>query len=117
MPTVAGAWLAGRFDNDRSVARAALASFNSVFPSEEKQRGVWVVFEKAILSYSRDAALEETPSTLSDERTVSPDDAEGKYARVVATSLSVVTNLLGKLFRGFLQACKPLIFASRRGDS
>ncbi|KAI9830833.1 MAG: hypothetical protein M1819_005358 [Sarea resinae] len=94
MPRVVGAWLAGLYDPDRTVARASQTSLKSVFPTEEKLRTIWKAYQGPILEYSRDAVLRESVLTLSDERTVSPDDAEAKYARVVGTSVSVVVNLL-----------------------
>lgn len=97
MPKLVGAWLAGLYDNDRPVAKAARDSFTRVFPTEEKMRAIWKVYHSPILEYTQDAILRETVQTLSDERTVSPDDAEAKYARVVGSSISVITHLLGKL--------------------
>jgi len=96
MPKLVGAWLAGLYDNDRPVAKAARESFNRVFPIEDKMRAIWKVYHLPILEYSRGAILRETVQTLSDERTVSPDDAEAKYARVVGSNISVITHLIGK---------------------
>jgi len=89
-----GAWLAGTWDNDRQVSRSAHDSVKSVLTTEEKRQGFLKAYAHPILEYSRDALFKETVQTLSDERVVSPDDAEGKYARVVGTSVCVVTNLL-----------------------
>ncbi|KAK5000224.1 hypothetical protein LTR66_000888 [Elasticomyces elasticus] len=97
MPTVAGAWLAGQHDSDRAASRAAQDAFKQVFPTPEKLKNVSKVFQQPILEYCRDAILNETLQTLSDERTVSPDDAEATYARVIATSMAVVVALLTDL--------------------
>ncbi|KZF25198.1 hypothetical protein L228DRAFT_63765 [Xylona heveae TC161] len=97
MPNVAGSWLAGLYDNDKQVARAAQDSLRLVFNSTEKFRAVWKIYQQSILEYSRDAILRETVHSLSDERTVSPDEAEGKYARVVATSIALLTELLSQI--------------------
>ncbi|KAI9877231.1 MAG: hypothetical protein M1830_004467 [Pleopsidium flavum] len=97
MPNLVGAWLAGLHDNDRPVAKAAQDSFRHVFPTQHKMRAVWKVYQSPILEYSRDAILKETVQSLSDERTVSPDDAEAKYARVVGTNISVITDSLAEL--------------------
>ena len=94
MPVVVGAWLAGLFDNDRLVARAAQESFKQVFPTPEKTQNLWKVFKRAILEYCRDAILRETAQTLSDERSVSPDDAEAKRSRVLGTGISVLFKLI-----------------------
>ncbi|KAK5169052.1 uncharacterized protein LTR77_006361 [Saxophila tyrrhenica] len=97
MPRIAGPWLAGTFDNDRTVARAASEALTLVFPTTEKVQGVWKAFQRSILEYCRDATLKETVGTLSDERTVGADDANATYARVVATSLSVIGSLMAEL--------------------
>ena len=95
MPATVAYWLMGLYDNDKSVNRAAKESFNHVFSSPEKRASVWRLYQSPILECSRDILLKETPNTLSDERTTSPDDASAKYARVVGAALMVVTHLLG----------------------
>lgn len=97
MPKVAGAWLAGLYDTDRSVSRAAQDAFTLVFPTPEKQAGFGKVFQRPILEYHRDAIMKETVQTLSDERAVSPEDAQAKYARLVSSSISVISSLLQDL--------------------
>ena len=59
-------------------------------------KNLWKVYQLSFLEYSRDAILKETVQTLSDERTVSPDDAEAKYARVVGAAILVVFHILGQ---------------------
>ena len=99
MPRIIGTWLAGLYDNDRLVTRAATEAFTQVFPGDGgKQKAVWKVYQSSILEYCKDAILKESVRTLSDERTTSPDDAEAKYARVVGSAMLVVTNLLGTSF-------------------
>lgn len=97
MPRIAGPWLAGLFDSDRAGAKAASDALHLVFNTPEKVYGVRKAFQRPILEYCRDAALYETIQTLSDPRTVNPDDAEATYARVVATSLTVISSLLHEL--------------------
>lgn len=99
MPKVAGSWLAGTHDADRAVATAAQNALRGTFTTEEKIHNVSKVFQGSILEYCRDAVLEETVQTLSDERTVSADDAEATYARVLSTSLNVVASLISSLSR------------------
>ncbi|KAI4200351.1 MAG: hypothetical protein LQ350_003999 [Teloschistes chrysophthalmus] len=94
MPDVVGAWLAGLFDGDKMVSRSAQSSFKEVFQSEEKINNVWTVYSGSILQYCSDVVFKETVYTLSDERTVSPDDAAAKYARVVAAAVLVVRYVL-----------------------
>ena len=95
MPTIAAPWLAGMYDNDKSVSRAANDSFTRAFSSQEKRRNVWRLYQSSILQYSKDVVAKETATTLSDERTTSPDDASAKYSRVVGAAVMVVTSLLG----------------------
>ncbi|EAU39241.1 conserved hypothetical protein [Aspergillus terreus NIH2624] len=77
------------------VQRAALESFTRVFSTEEKRSGVWKIYQSSILDFVDDVILQQTPQTLSDERTVKPDDAEAKYARVVATALLLFNRIIG----------------------
>lgn len=97
LPKVIGAWLAGIYDNDRPVQRAALESFARVFSSEEKRNNVWKIYQGSILDFVDDVILQQTALTLSDERTVKRDDAEGKYARVVEAATMLFNRVLGTL--------------------
>ncbi|OJD18968.1 hypothetical protein AJ78_01080 [Emergomyces pasteurianus Ep9510] len=91
---VVGAWLAGLYDSDKLVFRAAQESVVRAFPTEEKRQSLWKVYRSAVFEFVIDAILQQTPQTLSDERTVRPDEAEAKHARVVATALQVFNQLL-----------------------
>lgn len=95
MPKVIGPWLAGLYDNDRSVSRTTQESLKQVFPSAEKLSNLWRLYQASIIVYSLNAITEETVNTLSDERTTSPDDAFAKHARVLATGILLVTYILG----------------------
>ncbi|RFU30558.1 hypothetical protein B7463_g5769, partial [Scytalidium lignicola] len=96
IPKVVGSWLAGTYDRDRAVARAARDGVSSFLDTNEKQMLFWKRCQPQILQYAQEA-IKETPETLSDERSVSPDDAQSKYFRVIGASLSLVLNLLLKL--------------------
>ena len=96
MQQIIGSWLAGLYDNDRSVARAALDALKQVFPSEEKTRNVWRVYLSSVMQFALDTITKETPATLSDERTTTPDDSAAKYSRVMGSIISMVTNAIGK---------------------
>ena len=100
MPRITGPWLAGTFDSDRAVARAASDALSQVFATPEKIHGVSKTFQQPILEYCRDAILRETVGTLSDERNVSPEDAHATYTRVVATAISVLNDLISGLQPG-----------------
>ena len=95
MPQLVGAWLAGVYDNDKAVSRAAQDSLKHVFPSEEKFKTVWLVYQVDILRSAQDIIEKETTNTLSDERTTSPDDALSKYTRTLGAAVMTITNLIG----------------------
>ena len=95
MPTIVASWLAGLYDNDKAVSRAAREAFSRVFYSEEKRANVWRVYQSSILDYSRNVIVKETIATLSDERTISPDDASAKFSRAIGAAIMMATNLLG----------------------
>lgn len=97
MPKLAGPWLAGAQDSDRAAAKAAQDALKQVFNTPEKVQNVEKAFQQPVLEYCRDALLNETVQSLSDERNVSADDAEATYSRVIATSLAVISNLLKDL--------------------
>jgi len=97
MPKLAAPWLAGCHDSDRAVSKAAQDALKQTFNTPEKVYNVSKVFQRDILEYCRDVIQTETVQTLSDERSVSKDDAEATYARVIATSIAVISNLLSEL--------------------
>ena len=94
---IVGSWLAGLYDNDRATARAAQESLKLVFPTSEKLYNLRKIYHASILQYCQDAIFNETAQTLSDERSVSHDDAEAKYARVISSSLMLVSSLMSDL--------------------
>lgn len=98
MPRVIGVWLAGLYDNDRATSKAANDALKLVFSSEEKIAKVWKAYQADIVKYCTNVVLHETVDTLSDERQVSPDDAQNKFARVIATSVLALGHLICKLF-------------------
>ncbi|KAF2711283.1 hypothetical protein K504DRAFT_480372 [Pleomassaria siparia CBS 279.74] len=97
MPKTVGAWLCGLYDSDRSVAEATQNSLRQVFNSPEKIQNIRKAYQQPILEYCRDAIDKESALTLSDERTVTPDDAEAKYSRVISACISLVGSLLANL--------------------
>lgn len=96
IPKVVGAWLAGLYDNDKLVQRTAQESIDAAFATEEKKQGIWKVYQPQILDFVTDALLHQTPLTLSDERSVRPDEADAKYARVVGAGIQLFDRLLGE---------------------
>ncbi|OTA93758.1 hypothetical protein M434DRAFT_395290 [Hypoxylon sp. CO27-5] len=96
VPKIVGSWLAGTFDKDKAVSRAAIEGLSSFLTTPEKVVQFWKRCQAQILEYASNA-IKETAETLSDERTTNADDAEAKYHRVLASSLALVLNLLQKL--------------------
>ncbi|KAK3324525.1 hypothetical protein B0T19DRAFT_358305 [Cercophora scortea] len=95
IPAMVGPWLAGTFDRDRAVSRAATDGFSTFLDTEEKASKFWRRCQVQILEYATEA-IKETPGTLSDERVSTKEDADAKYYRVMGASLSLVLNLLKK---------------------
>lgn len=109
MPRVAASWVAGQYDNDKSVSRAANESFKRVFSAEEKMKNVWRLYHVSILEYARDVIVKETPSTLSDERTTSPEESSAKYSRVASASVMMVTNLMEAVSEADIEKSRVLL--------
>ncbi|KAA8914542.1 hypothetical protein FN846DRAFT_926712 [Sphaerosporella brunnea] len=97
MPKIVGPWLCGLFDSDRASAGATQESLLKVFKSEEKLKNLWKVFQSAVLDFCKTTIALETVYTLSDERWVLPDDAEAKFARVMATCCLGVAYMIENL--------------------
>ena len=109
MPKVAASWVAGQYDSDKMVSRAANESFKRVFGLEEKIKNVWRLYQVSILEYARDVVVKETTNTLSDERTTSPEDSSAKYSRVVGVSMMMVTNLMESISEADIDKSRPLL--------
>ena len=109
MPKVVAPWVAGRYDNDKSVSRAADESFRRVFSSQEKMKNVWRLYQISILEYARDVVVKEAANTLSDERTTSPDDSSAKYSRVVSASIMMVMNLMETISEVDIEKSRALL--------
>jgi len=99
MPQSVAAWLCGLYDSDRSVVEATQSSLRHVFTTPEKIQGIRKAYQQPILEYCRDAIDKESVTTLSDERTVSSDDAQSKYSRVISACISLLGSLLANLQR------------------
>ncbi|CAK7203174.1 hypothetical protein SEUCBS139899_005905 [Sporothrix eucalyptigena] len=106
LPKVAGPWLAGTYDRDRAVAKAAADGLASFLTTEEKATLFWRRLQPQILEYAT-AALQETPTTLSDMRSSTQDEADLKYYRVLYSSVSLVLALLRRLAVADTEALSP----------
>ncbi|KAF4636575.1 hypothetical protein G7Y89_g1514 [Cudoniella acicularis] len=102
IPDTVGSWLAGCYDKDNFVARAAQNGISSFLDTDKKVVAFWTRCQPRILDYAEEA-INETSESLSDERNTSADDAQALYLRVVGSSISLVTNLLLKLKSGDIQ--------------
>ncbi|EXJ90200.1 hypothetical protein A1O1_03299 [Capronia coronata CBS 617.96] len=97
---VIGSWLSGAYDSDKLVARVAQESISTAFTTEDRRRALWKVYKEALIEYAEDAILVQTPSTLSDERSTTPDDAEAKFVRVVGNAIYMLCQVLRNNFSG-----------------
>lgn len=95
MPQIIGAWVAGVFDSDKAVSKSAQDSFRIAFTSEEKLNGVWKIYQAEIAIFCQDFFEGESPNTLSDERSTSPDDAYNKFSRTLAATILTLAHLIG----------------------
>lgn len=96
IPPTVGAWIGGTYDRDRPVSKAAADGLHSFLDNDVKITAFWRKCQRQILEFVQEA-IQETPSTLSDERTVNADDSQAKYDRVISMSLSLIINLFAKL--------------------
>jgi hypothetical protein len=97
MPKSVAAWLCGLYDSDRAVIEATQNSLRQVFTTPEKIQNIRKAYQQPILEYCRDAVDKESVATLSDERTVSADDAQAKYSRVISACIALLGSLLANL--------------------
>ncbi|KAG9229306.1 hypothetical protein BJ875DRAFT_202556 [Amylocarpus encephaloides] len=96
LPDTVGSWLAGCYDRDGLVARAARNGIASFLDTDSKDKAFWTRCQDRIVDYALEA-INETPQTLSDEHSTSSEDSASLYLRVMSSSMSLVANLLLKL--------------------
>lgn len=104
VPKIVGPWLAGLYDRDRVVARAANDGLSSFLTTPEKLISFWLKCQSQILDFATEG-IRDTQDTLSDERSTTAEDAEAKYFRVVTSSLSLVLGLLQRVDDAGMQKC------------
>ncbi|TVY89743.1 E3 ubiquitin-protein ligase listerin [Lachnellula willkommii] len=107
IPRIIGTWLAGSYDKDTLVSRAAQLGIETFLDTDEKMTQFWKRGQIQILEYAQEAS-QETPATLSDERNTASDDSMEVFHRVQCSSLSLVTNLLLKLKAEDIAACQSI---------
>ncbi|KAK4150086.1 hypothetical protein C8A00DRAFT_37319 [Chaetomidium leptoderma] len=103
LPDFVGPWLAGTYDRDKRVLRAASEALGSFLQTKEKEEAFWKAVQTRALEFATEA-LKETPDSLSDERSTTKQDSDAKYHRVVGASLSLALNLVRKGDMSVLQA-------------
>jgi hypothetical protein len=80
-------WIIHMCDPFREVSRAARNLFEATFASPAKRRDV-MIFCKTEFIDTIQENLKQTPSTLSDLRTTSADEADERWERVISASLA-----------------------------
>jgi len=108
LPSIIPAWLCGNFDSDRIVAKAAQDALLQAFKTQIKIRDIWRLFQKQIAEYCRDAVLFETPTTLTDERTVNKDEVDATYYRVITTCIVTLDSCISILPAAELETCTEI---------
>ncbi|KAF8475940.1 hypothetical protein BDZ91DRAFT_649678 [Kalaharituber pfeilii] len=96
MPQIVGPWLCATYDNDRTVALAAREALRKTF-SSEKLKKVWEVYHSKILTYCTNIIEKEQVYTLSSDQNKNAEEAEAKFARVIAACISSIRCILTEL--------------------
>ena len=91
-----GPWLTGLYDTDKSVSNAAETALELVFPTKEKRDTLYSIFQKPLLEYIENVVNIESTNTLSDERFISKEEAEGKYNRVLRSNIGLLTDIINR---------------------
>jgi E3 ubiquitin-protein ligase listerin len=105
MPSIISTWFAGISDRDRAVSKAARDGLASFLNTDDKILKCWRLFQEQILQYAHNA-LDETPQSLCDERSMSADEIQETYLRVLGSSASLVERLLSQLNKSDLLKCQ-----------
>ncbi|CCU74310.1 RING zinc finger protein [Blumeria hordei DH14] len=95
-PKFVGSWLAGQFDRDRAVASNVSKKLDLLLQTKEKRVAFYTWHQASALDYIY-KALQESPETLSDERSISKEDMLAKYYAVLGSSFSLLIDLLRTL--------------------
>lgn len=106
LPQIVTSWLAGLFDADRNVTKTVSDSLDAIFPSSEKKTKMWKNFQPAIVQFCIDTAFRETSSSLSDEKSTTPEDSEDMYVRVTSSHVYLLAAMISQLDLFELQKCR-----------
>lgn len=87
-----GPWLAGTHDPDPTVSAAAEEAWTKVFPG--KRDLVINKMRQPLIDFVDNVLTGITPTTISDMRYISTEDADQKYYRVVKTAVDIIASEL-----------------------
>uniref|UniRef100_A0A4W3I203 E3 ubiquitin-protein ligase listerin n=1 Tax=Callorhinchus milii TaxID=7868 RepID=A0A4W3I203_CALMI len=96
LKNIMGYWLISQCDTYTPAASAAKQAFQAAFPPP-KQPEAMAFCKEEITNILYDNIMKETPDTLSDPQSVPEEEREGKYQRVVTSSLLALKKLLDLL--------------------
>uniref|UniRef100_A0A8C9ZA59 E3 ubiquitin-protein ligase listerin n=1 Tax=Sander lucioperca TaxID=283035 RepID=A0A8C9ZA59_SANLU len=98
LKSLMGHWILSQCDTYTPAASAACQAFQAAF-SPTKQPEALSFCKDEILNVLQDILLKETADTLSDPQSVTEDEREGKYVRMLTSSLLGVKRLLSLLLQ------------------
>ncbi|XP_008290701.1 E3 ubiquitin-protein ligase listerin [Stegastes partitus] len=98
LKSLMGHWILSQCDTYTPAASAASQAFQAAF-SPTKQPEALSFCKDEILSVLQDILLKETADTLSDPQSVTEEEREGKYVRMLTSSLLGVKRLLSLLLQ------------------
>ncbi|XP_071378047.1 E3 ubiquitin-protein ligase listerin [Centroberyx affinis] len=103
LKSVMGHWLLVQCDTYSPAASAACQAFHAAFPPSKQPEALSFCRDE-ILNVLQDTLLKETADTLSDPQSVSEEEREAKFLRMVTSSLLGVKRLLSLLPQADRQA-------------
>ncbi|SCU87300.1 LAME_0D09538g1_1 [Lachancea meyersii CBS 8951] len=86
--------LSGIYDHDAFVSKSCSKSLLHCFgDNSQKVNALWKLFQAQALRLVKEVLIVETPESLADERYVSKQDLQLKYARVAMTAICMLDRL------------------------
>ncbi|XP_073335390.1 E3 ubiquitin-protein ligase listerin [Pagrus major] len=106
LKSLMGHWILSQCDTYTPAASAACQAFQAAF-SPTKQPEALSFCKDEILNVLQDILLKETADTLSDPQSVTEEEREAKYVRMLTSSLLGVKRLLSLLLQDDRTALEP----------
>uniref|UniRef100_A0A671VE33 E3 ubiquitin-protein ligase listerin n=1 Tax=Sparus aurata TaxID=8175 RepID=A0A671VE33_SPAAU len=106
LKSLMGHWILSQCDTYTPAASAACQAFQAAF-SPTKQPEALSFCKDEILNVLQDILLKETADTLSDPQSVTEEEREAKYVRMLTSSLLGVKRLLSLLLQNDRTALEP----------